>query len=69
MDFLYDDEAPPERRLVVSEINTMPGFTPISMYPRLWEVSGLDGPALIAELVNLALDRHRRRAAHTRTER
>ena len=69
VDFLYDDEAPPERRLVVSEINTMPGFTPISMYPRLWEVSGLDGPALIAELVRLALDRHRRRAAHTRTER
>ena len=70
VDFLYDETAAvPGRRLVASEINTMPGFTPISMYPRLWAVSGLDGPALIAELVQLALDRHRRRAAHTRTER
>ena len=69
VDFLYDEAAAPGRRLVVSEINTMPGFTPISMYPRLWAVSGLDGPALIAELVQLALDRHNRRTAHTRTER
>ena len=68
VDFLYD-EASPERRLIVSEINTMPGFTPISMYPRLWAVSGLGGPALIGELVQLALNRHRRRAAHTRTSR
>ena len=58
VDFLYDEAASPERRLIVSEINTMPGFTPISMYPRLWAVSGLDGPALIAELVTLALARH-----------
>ena len=69
VDFLYDEAASPQRRLVVSEINTMPGFTPISMYPRLWAVSGLDGPALIAELVHLALNRHNRRATHTRTER
>ncbi|MDE0654384.1 MAG: D-alanine--D-alanine ligase [bacterium] len=62
VDFLYDEAASPNRRLIVSEINTMPGFTPISMYPRLWAVSGLDGPALIAELVRLALDRDRRRA-------
>ena len=71
VDLFYDEQAPqPERRFVVSEINTMPGFTPISMYPRLWAVSGLDGPALVAELVTLALARHhRRRAAHTRTTR
>ena len=69
VDFLYDEAAAPGRRLVVSEINTMPGFTPISMYPRLWAVSGLDGPALIGELVQLALNRQRRRAAHTRTTR
>ena len=69
VDFLYDEAASPDRRLVASEINTMPGFTPISMYPRLWAVSGLDGPALIAELVHLALARHHRRASHTRTER
>ena len=69
VDFLYNEAAPPERRLIVSEINTMPGFTPISMYPRLWAVSGLDGPALIGELVHLALERHQRRSAHTRTSR
>ena len=69
VDFLYDEAAPPDRRLIASEVNTMPGFTPISMYPRLWSVSGLDGPALIAELVHLAQSRHHRRAAHTRTER
>ena len=69
VDFLYDEAASPQRRLVVSEINTMPGFTPISMYPRLWAVSGLDGPALITELVQLALNRHNRRAIHTRTDR
>lgn len=68
VDFLYDEASPP-RRLVVSEINTMPGFTPISMYPRLWAVSGLDGPALISELVQLALDRHNRRCTHTRVTR
>ena len=69
VDFLYDESASPDRRLIVSEINTMPGFTPISMYPRLWAVSGLDGPALIAELVRLSLDRHNRRSTHTRTTR
>ena len=70
VDFFYDEAAvDPRRRFVVSEINTMPGFTPISMYPRLWAISGLDGPALISELVQLALDRHNRRATHTRTER
>lgn len=69
VDFLYNEAAAPDRRLIVSEINTMPGFTPISMYPRLWAVSGLDGPALISELVHLALDRHNRRSTHTRTTR
>ena len=69
VDFLYNEAASPERRLIVSEINTMPGFTPISMYPRLWAVSGLDGPALIAELVTLALARHHRRTTHTRLTR
>ncbi|GAA4178522.1 D-alanine--D-alanine ligase family protein [Gryllotalpicola koreensis] len=41
---------------VINEINTMPGFTPISMYPKCWEASGLPYPALIDELVALALD-------------
>lgn len=43
-------------RLVVNEINTLPGFTPISMYPRLWQASGLSYPDLLARLVELAID-------------
>ncbi|MBD7918056.1 D-alanine--D-alanine ligase [Cellulomonas sp. Sa3CUA2] len=43
--------------VVVNEINTMPGFTPFSMYPRLWDVSGVDYAALVDELVGLALER------------
>ncbi len=47
--------------LVVNEVNTMPGFTPISMYPMLWELDGLPLGALIDDLVDLALARHLRR--------
>jgi D-alanine-D-alanine ligase len=43
--------------LLVNEINTMPGFTPISMYPKLWEATGLSYPELIDELIQLALER------------
>jgi D-alanine-D-alanine ligase len=46
---------------VINEVNTMPGFTPISMYPMLWAVEGLSLAALIGELVQLALARHDRR--------
>ena len=42
----------------VSEINTMPGFTTISMYPRLWEASGLAYGALLDRLIDLGLERH-----------
>lgn len=45
-------------QVLVNEINTMPGFTRISMYPKLWEASGLPYPRLIDELVNLALERY-----------
>jgi D-alanine-D-alanine ligase len=48
----------PEGELFVNEINTIPGFTRISMYPKLWEASGLPYPALIARLIELALERH-----------
>jgi len=48
-------------RVLVNEVNTMPGFTPISMYPMLWAAGGLPLPALIEELVDLALARHARR--------
>ncbi|MGE3285033.1 MAG: D-alanine--D-alanine ligase family protein [Pseudonocardia sp.] len=43
--------------LTVNEINTMPGFTPISMFPRMWAVTGLDYPALLTTLVETALAR------------
>ena len=49
--------------LYINEINTIPGFTSISMYPKLWEASGLDYTALLSRLVELALSRHARRAA------
>jgi D-alanine-D-alanine ligase len=40
---------------VVNEVNTMPGFTPISMYPRMWAASGVDFAALVHRLVEVAL--------------
>lgn len=43
--------------VVLNEINTMPGFTPSSMYPRLWAASGVDYPALVDRLIQLALHR------------
>jgi D-alanine-D-alanine ligase len=46
-------------RIYLSEINTIPGFTEISMYPKLWEVSGLSFSRLIEALINLGLRRHR----------
>jgi D-alanine-D-alanine ligase len=49
-------------RLLVNEINTMPGFTRASQYPRLWEASGLPLTALVERLVALALERHAVRA-------
>jgi D-alanine-D-alanine ligase len=49
-------------RVLVNEINTLPGFTAISMYPKLWEASGLPLPRLLDELVRLALERSERRA-------
>ena len=43
--------------VIVNEINTMPGFTPHSMYPQMWAASGLELPELIDELIQLALAR------------
>jgi D-alanine-D-alanine ligase len=48
-------------RLVVGEVNTIPGFTSISMYPKLWEVSGLPLARLLDRLIELALEEHRER--------
>jgi D-alanine-D-alanine ligase len=50
------------RGFLVNEVNTIPGFTPISMYPHLWELSGLPYPRLLDRLVTLALERRDRRA-------
>ena len=61
--FLLDDD-----EIVVNEVNTMPGFTPISMFPMLWEAEGLSFAAVVEELVVLAQARHARRRA-LRTQR
>jgi D-alanine-D-alanine ligase len=55
VDFLMD---PKTRKLFVNEINTMPGFTAISMYPKLWAASGLSYPDLIDRLIQLGIERH-----------
>jgi D-alanine-D-alanine ligase len=47
----------PDGRVVVNEINTMPGFTPTSMYPRMWAATGVDYPTLVDRLIRLALQR------------
>jgi len=49
-------------RLLLNEINTIPGFTSISMFPKLWEASGLSYPELLARLVTLGVERHQARA-------
>jgi D-alanine-D-alanine ligase len=55
VDFLMEPEG--KQRIFVNEVNTMPGFTQISMYPKLWEVSGLSYTDLITRLIELALER------------
>ncbi len=59
VDFLLSGET---GELYVNELNTIPGFTEISMYPKLWEASGLPYPQLIDRLIELALERHRDKA-------
>jgi D-alanine-D-alanine ligase len=55
VDFLMD---PSTRKIYLNEINTMPGFTAISMYPKLWAASGLEYADLIDKLIQLGLERH-----------
>jgi len=52
---------------LVNEINTLPGFTAISMYPKLWALSGIEPTELVSRLIELALERQRRRAALSRS--
>lgn len=63
VDFLMEKQT---GRMYLSELNTFPGFTMISMYPKLWEASGLSYPALVDRLIKLALERHqdRKRTKH-----
>jgi D-alanine-D-alanine ligase len=55
VDFLMD---PKTRKIYLNEINTMPGFTAISMYPKLWAATGVSYPDLIDRLIQLGLERH-----------
>ena len=59
VDFLV---SPDETAIWLSEINTIPGFTPLSMYPLLWQASGVSYPELIDQLVELALEKHAQKA-------
>ncbi len=64
VDFFFDDGSRGGNGSgwIVNEANTIPGFTPISMYPKMWAASGLSYPHLIDKLVNLAVARHARRS-------
>lgn len=62
VDFFYEEGS---RGFLCSEINTIPGFTPISMYPKLWQASGLTYGQLLDELISLALERHARQRRNT----
>jgi D-alanine-D-alanine ligase len=55
VDFLMD---PKSRKIYLNEINTMPGFTSISMYPKLWAATGVSYPELIEQLIRLGMERH-----------
>ena len=72
VDFFYEErrsDGSPGRGFLCNEINTIPGFTPISMYPKLWQASGIAYSALIDELIALALERNTRRAKFRTTHR
>jgi len=66
VDFLMD---PKSRKIYLNEINTMPGFTSISMYPKLWGASGLGYSDLIERLIQLGMQRHedKKRNQYSRT--
>ncbi len=62
VDFLYEEHG---RGFLCNEINTIPGFTPISMYPKLWQASGVAYSELLDELISLAIERHARQRRNT----
>jgi D-alanine-D-alanine ligase len=59
VDFLMEPDG--KRRIYLNEVNTLPGFTSISMYPKLWQATGLSYSDLITRLIELALERHEER--------
>ena len=59
VDFLLERKT---GKVFLNEINTIPGFTSISMYPKLWEASGLPYPHLLDRLIELAFERHREKS-------
>ena len=63
VDFFYEEQG---RGFLCNEVNTMPGFTPISMYPKLWIQSGMTYSELIDRLVDLAIERRHRRRRNTK---
>jgi D-alanine-D-alanine ligase len=66
VDFFYEADG---RGFLLNEVNTIPGFTPFSMYPKLWEATGLGYADLIDRLVDLAIARHERRRGQRTVER
>jgi D-alanine-D-alanine ligase len=65
VDFLMEPDG--KRRIYLNEVNTLPGFTQISMYPKLWESTGLNYKDLITTLIELALERHAEKQRNTYT--
>jgi D-alanine-D-alanine ligase len=63
VDFLMEPEG--KKRIFLNEVNTMPGFTRISMYPKLWEASGIKYKDLITRLIELAVERHAEKSQTT----
>jgi D-alanine-D-alanine ligase len=63
VDFLMEPDG--KRRIFLNEVNTMPGFTRISMYPKLWEATGISNKELITRLIELALERHAEKSRNT----
>jgi D-alanine-D-alanine ligase len=64
VDFFLDRDT---NQLLLNEINTLPGFTPISMYPKLWEASGISFAELLDRLIMLAIERHREKSRNLTT--
>jgi D-alanine-D-alanine ligase len=63
VDFFLPDSGRP----LVNEINTIPGFTPVSMYPKMWEATGMSYPDLVERLMELAIERHAKEQKRGRT--